>query len=43
VDDLADACYYLMQNYSEEGLVNIGTGVDVSILELARRRSGNGL
>lgn len=36
VDDLADACYYLMQNYSEEGLVNIGTGVDVSILELAQ-------
>ena len=35
VDDLADACYFLMQNYSEEGLVNIGTGVDVSILELA--------
>ncbi len=36
VDDLADACYYLMQNYSEEGLVNIGTGVDVSILSLAQ-------
>lgn len=36
VNDLADACYYLMQNYSEEGLVNIGTGVDVSILELAQ-------
>ncbi len=36
VDDLADACYFLMQNYSEEGLVNIGTGTDVSILELAQ-------
>jgi len=35
VEDLADACYYLMQNYSEEGLVNIGTGTDVSIKELA--------
>ena len=36
VDDLADVCYFLMQNYSEEGLVNIGTGTDVSILELAQ-------
>lgn len=36
VDDLADACYYLMQTYNEEGLVNIGTGTDVSILELAQ-------
>ena len=35
VEDLADACYFLMQNYSEEGLVNIGTGTDVSIKELA--------
>lgn len=34
-DDLAEACYYLMQNYNEEGLVNIGTGEDVSIKELA--------
>ncbi|KAA5548336.1 GDP-L-fucose synthase family protein [Adhaeribacter rhizoryzae] len=34
-DDLADACYYLMQNYNEPGLVNIGTGEDVSIIELA--------
>jgi len=36
VEDLADACYFLMQTYSEKGLVNIGTGVDVSILELAQ-------
>ena len=36
VNDLADACYFLMENYSEEGLVNIGTGTDVSILELAQ-------
>lgn len=36
VDDLADACYYLMQNYSEEGLVNIGTGEDIAIIDLAR-------
>lgn len=36
VNDLADACYFLMQNYSEDGLVNIGTGIDVSIFELAQ-------
>jgi GDP-L-fucose synthase len=34
-DDLAGACYFLMQNYDEEGLVNIGTGEDISIKELA--------
>jgi GDP-L-fucose synthase len=36
VDDLADACFYLMENYNEAGLVNIGVGEDVSILELAQ-------
>ena len=36
VDDLADACYFLMQTYDEPGLVNIGTGEDLPILELAR-------
>ncbi|HNE28370.1 MAG TPA: NAD-dependent epimerase/dehydratase family protein, partial [Saprospiraceae bacterium] len=36
VDDLADACFYLMQHYNEPGLVNIGVGEDISILELAR-------
>jgi GDP-L-fucose synthase len=35
VDDLADACFFLMQNYNETGLVNIGLGEDVSIKELA--------
>ncbi len=35
VDDLADACYYLMQHYNEPGLVNIGVGEDISIQELA--------
>ncbi len=35
VDDLADACYFLMENYNEKGLVNIGTGEDISIFELA--------
>jgi GDP-L-fucose synthase len=34
-DDLAAACYYLMENYNESGLVNIGTGEDLSIKELA--------
>jgi len=34
-DDLAAACVYLMENYDEEGLVNIGTGEDVEIGELA--------
>lgn len=35
-DDLAEACVYLMNNYNEPGLVNIGVGEDVSILDLAR-------
>jgi GDP-L-fucose synthase len=35
VDDLADACYFLLQNFNEQGLVNIGCGTDVSIKELA--------
>jgi len=34
-DDLADACFYLMNNYDEAGLVNVGTGVDIEIGELA--------
>ena len=34
-DDLADACFFLMQHYDEEGLVNIGTGEDIPIGELA--------
>ncbi|EAY29777.1 GDP-L-fucose synthase [Microscilla marina] len=35
VDDLADACYFLMKNYSEKSLINIGTGTDISIKDLA--------
>ena len=35
VDDLAVACFFLLQNYNEAGLVNIGWGEDVSIKELA--------
>jgi GDP-L-fucose synthase len=35
VDDLADACFHLMQHYDEEMFVNIGTGEDLTIKELA--------
>ena len=35
VDDLAAACFYLMQTYNEPGLVNIGTGEDIAIKDLA--------
>jgi GDP-L-fucose synthase len=35
VDDLADACVHLMKNYDEKEIVNIGTGEDVTIKELA--------
>ncbi len=36
VDDLADASYYLMQNYDGRNFVNVGSGSDVSIKELAQ-------
>ena len=35
VDDLADACLFLLENYDDEGIVNIGVGEDLSIAELA--------
>ena len=35
VDDLADACLFLLENYNEEMPVNVGTGTDVTIKELA--------
>jgi GDP-L-fucose synthase len=35
VDDLADACVFLMNTYNEPGVVNIGCGEDLSIKELA--------
>ena len=35
VDDMAAACYFLMKNYNEKGFVNVGTGKDISIKELA--------
>jgi GDP-L-fucose synthase len=35
VDDLADACFFLMKNYDEKLFVNVGTGEDLSIKSLA--------
>ena len=35
MDDLADGCYFLLQNYNEEMFVNIGTGEDLTIKALA--------
>lgn len=39
-DDMADACFFLMQHYNEEGLVNIGFGEDISIANLAHLIQG---
>ena len=36
-DDLADACFFLMQTYNDAGLVNVGCGEDLSIAELAMK------
>jgi len=36
VDDMADACLFLMENYSGNETVNVGTGNDISIMELVR-------
>ncbi len=35
VDDLADACLFLMENYNSPEIINVGTGVDLSIRDLA--------
>lgn len=35
VDDLAEACLFLMNHYDDEGIVNIGTGSDITISDLA--------
>jgi GDP-L-fucose synthase len=45
VDDLAEACMFLLSSYSAEGHVNVGTGGDISVAELAeavRRTTGFG-
>src|SRR5580693_7813692 len=36
VTDLAEACLFLMENFNEPGFVNVGTGTDLSIIELAK-------
>lgn len=36
VDDLAEACYFLMKNYNDKELINVGYGEDISIQELAQ-------
>ena len=36
VEDCADACVFLMKRYSEAGHINVGSGEDVSILEVTR-------
>ncbi len=40
VDDLADACVFLMNHYSEPGLINVGYGDEISIGDLARLIAG---
>ncbi len=35
-EDLADACVFVMKNYSDEAFLNVGTGTDITILELAQ-------
>ncbi|MFZ1791199.1 MAG: GDP-L-fucose synthase [Saprospiraceae bacterium] len=35
VDDLAEACFFLMQNFDQAGFVNVGTGTDITIQQLA--------
>lgn len=35
VDDLADACLFLMQNYDQNEIINVGVGEDITIMELA--------
>jgi GDP-L-fucose synthase len=41
VDDLADACVYLMSRYNDEAPINVGWGTDISIAELARLIADN--
>lgn len=36
VDDLADACYFLMENYNWKEFVNVGSGVEISIYDLTQ-------
>ena len=36
VDDLADACYFLMENYDWKDFINVGSGIEISIFELTQ-------
>ena len=36
VDDLADACVFVLKNFSDAGFLNVGTGTDVTVAEFAR-------
>jgi GDP-L-fucose synthase len=40
VDDLADGLIFLMKNYSDEFIINIGTGIDISIQDFAKMLAG---
>jgi GDP-L-fucose synthase len=40
VDDLADACVFALKNYSDERILNVGTGCDVTIADFARLVAG---
>lgn len=35
VDDLADACVFLIKNYNSSEIINVGTGIDLTVMELA--------
>lgn len=37
VDDLAEACFFLIENYNDSAIINVGTGEDISIKELAEK------
>jgi GDP-L-fucose synthase len=37
VDDLAEACIFLMNNYNESEIINVGSGIDITIKELAEK------
>ena len=37
VDDCAEACFFLMEKYNDFGVVNVGTGIDISIGEIAEK------
>jgi GDP-L-fucose synthase len=40
VDDMADACVFLMKSYSGRGIINVGVGDDVTIADFARTVAG---